>query len=38
MVMDFAHFSLMGYRDKGYPTQRIFAEHAEQVKLAEAVA
>lgn len=33
--MDFAHFSLMGYREKGYSTQRIFAEHAEQVKHAE---
>jgi alkanesulfonate monooxygenase SsuD/methylene tetrahydromethanopterin reductase-like flavin-dependent oxidoreductase (luciferase family) len=33
--MHFGHFSLMGYREKGYPTQRIMAEHAEQVRLAD---
>jgi alkanesulfonate monooxygenase SsuD/methylene tetrahydromethanopterin reductase-like flavin-dependent oxidoreductase (luciferase family) len=34
-MMDFGHFSLMGYRDKGYPTERVFKEHLEQVKLAD---
>ncbi len=33
--MDFGHFSLMGYRDRGKPTEEIFREHAEQVRLAD---
>ncbi len=33
--MDFGHFSLMGYREKGYPTEQVFKEHLEQVKLAD---
>ena len=33
--MDFGHFSLMGYREKDYSTERIFSEHLEQVKHAD---
>jgi len=33
--MDFGHFSLMGYRDKGFSTERVFSEHLEQVKHAD---
>jgi alkanesulfonate monooxygenase SsuD/methylene tetrahydromethanopterin reductase-like flavin-dependent oxidoreductase (luciferase family) len=33
--MDFGHFSLMGYRERGYTSRQIFTEHGEQVKLAE---
>ncbi len=33
--MDFGHFSLMGYRERGYPTERVFREHLEQVRLAD---
>ena len=33
--MDFGHFSLMGYRDKGFATERVFREHLEQVKHAD---
>ncbi|MCY4498990.1 MAG: LLM class flavin-dependent oxidoreductase, partial [Rhodospirillaceae bacterium] len=33
--MDFGHFSLMGYRDKGFTIERVFREHLEQVKHAD---
>jgi hypothetical protein len=34
--MHFGHFSLIGYWDKGYPPERVFKEHMEQGKLADA--
>ena len=33
--MDFGHFSLMGYRNEGFPTDRIYREHIEQVRRAD---
>ena len=33
--MDFGHFSLMGYREKGFSTEDVFGEHVEQVKHAD---
>ena len=36
VMMHFGHFSLIGYCDKGYPPERVFKEHMEQGKLADA--
>ena len=33
--MHFGHFSLMGFRERGFPTERVMREHAEQVALAD---
>ena len=33
--MDFGHFNLMSYRDRGTPTARLIDNEVEQVKLAE---
>jgi alkanesulfonate monooxygenase SsuD/methylene tetrahydromethanopterin reductase-like flavin-dependent oxidoreductase (luciferase family) len=35
--MQFGIFSLMGYREPGTPTTRIFEEAAEQTRLADAL-
>ena len=33
--MHFGYFGLMGYRERGTPPQRVFAEHIEQVRQAD---
>ena len=33
--MDLGYFGLMGYRERGTPSQRVFEEHIEQVQLAD---
>ena len=35
--MDFGYFGLMGYRERGTPPRRVFEEHVEQVRQADAV-
>ena len=35
--MDFGYFGLMGYRERGTPPHRVFEEHVEQVRQADAV-
>ena len=34
--MDFGYFGLMGYRERGTPPRRVFDEHVEQVRQADA--
>ena len=34
--MDFGYFGLMGYRERGTPPRRVFEEHVEQVRQADA--
>ena len=35
--MDFGYFGLMGYRERGTPPRKVFEEHVEQVRQADAV-
>ena len=35
--MDFGYFGLMGYRERGTPPRKVFDEHVEQVRQADAV-
>ena len=35
--MDFGYFALMGYRERGTAPRRVFEEHVEQVRQADAV-